>query len=117
MAWETWKTYGDVTRAFSSLAAIPDKIDDWMEPLERFVVLLYDRTSGQASVNQARKQLFTQMGRTIDGLPPTRAALIQHTKRAAYQAGHCWGQAMVAAPELPSPGEWGWKRKETGEYK
>ena len=71
------------------------------------MVLLYDRTSTQVLVNQARKELFTQKGRTIDGLPPTQAALIEHTKRAVYQAVHCWGQLMVAAPELPSPGDWG----------
>ena len=40
-------------------------IEDWMEVLERFVVLLYDRTSSQESVNQARTQLFTQKGRAI----------------------------------------------------
>ena len=55
----------------SLMAATPD---DGMEPLERFVVLLYDPTSSQESVNQARKQLFTQKGKTIDGLPPTQAA-------------------------------------------
>ena len=74
----------DVTTAFCALAA------------SRFVVLLFDCTT-----NQGRKQLFIQKVRAIDGLPPTQAALIQHTKRAAYQAGHCWGQMMVAAPELP----------------
>ena len=78
-----------------------------MKPLERFVILLYDRTSSLESVNQARKQLFTQKGRTIDGLPPTQTALTQHTKRAAYQAGHCWGQMIVATPELSSPDNWG----------
>ena len=115
-AWDTWKAFDNVTRAFCALATTPsaDAIDDWMEPLERFVVLMYDRTSSQESVNQARKELFTKKGRAIDGLPPMQAALIQHTKRAAYQAGHCWGQVIVAAPELPSPGDWGWKKEDTG---
>ncbi|KAF3849962.1 hypothetical protein F7725_019681 [Dissostichus mawsoni] len=45
--------------------------------------------------------------RTIEGLSPTQAALIQHTKRAAFQTGHCWGQMMFAAPELPSPDKTG----------
>ena len=46
-AWDTWMTFDDVTRAFCALANTPDAIDDWMEPLEQFVVLLYDRTSSQ----------------------------------------------------------------------
>ena len=33
-----------------------------------------------------------------------KAAIIEHTKRAIYQAGHCWGQMTVNAPVLPSPG-------------
>ena len=112
-AWGTWTTYGDVTPAFSALGAMPDPcaIDEWMKPLERFVVLLYDRTSTEENVNQARKQLFSKKGRAIDGLPPTQAALIQHTKRAAYQAGHCWAQMMTPAPRFPSPSEWGWNKK------
>jgi len=107
-------TFSDVTRTFCALATTPQFVSEWMELLERYVVLLYDRTSSQTLVNQARKDLFTLKGRAIDGLPPTKASLIEHTKRAAYQTGHCWGQAMVAAPELPSPGDWGWKRKERG---
>ncbi len=73
-----------------------------------------DRTSSQECVNEARKQLFAQKGRAIDGLPPTQAALVQHIKRAAYQAGHSWAQVMIAAPELPSPREWGWNKKAEG---
>ena len=84
---------------------MPDShaIDDWMQPLERFVVLLYDRTSTEEGVNKKRKQLFSKKGRGIDGLPPSQAALIHHAKRAAYQAGHCLVQLMIHAPELPSP--------------
>ena len=40
-----------------------------------------------------------------------QAALIEHTRRTAYQAGHCWEQMMIAAPELPPPGECGWTKK------
>ena len=98
-AWDTWMNLNDITSAFCALAATPDanSIGDWIKPLERCVILMYDRTSSQESVNQARKELFTQKSRAIDGLPPTLAAPVQHTKRAAYQAGHCWGQMIVAA--------------------
>ena len=111
-AWDTWKAYDDVTPALCSLATTPESVESFIKPLERFVILLYDRTSNLECVNQARKQLFTQKGRSIEGIPPTKAALIQHTKRATYQAGYCWGQVMIAAPVLPSPSDWGWTRKE-----
>ena len=88
-----------VTPAFCALAATPSpqSLEEWLEPLERFVVLLYDRTSSQECVNEARKQLFTQKGRAIKGLPPTQVALIQHIKKDAYQAGHCWAQMMICS--------------------
>ena len=115
-AWETWKSDDGVTASFGALSATPNSttIDECIAPLQRFVVLLYDRTSSQEHVNDARKQLFTQNCRTIDVLPPPRAALIQHAKRAAYQAGYCWGQMMIPAPELPSPSEWGWVQRDSG---
>ncbi|KAL9954824.1 hypothetical protein ACROYT_G042404 [Oculina patagonica] len=112
-ALEAWKSYPDVTSAFLALAHCPTEISDrCIEHLERFVVLLYDRTSSKTAVNDARKQLFTQKGRTLDAIPPTRAALVEHTKRAAYQAGYCWGQALFPSPVLPSPQEWGWTLEE-----
>ncbi len=66
--------FDEITTAFCDLAATPDisVINDWIEPLERFVILLYDRTSSQESVNQARKQLFTQKGRAIMDFPQQR---------------------------------------------
>ena len=119
-AWEPWKACDEVsdevTKAFCALAVTPtiSSVDDYMDALERFVVLLYDRTSCQEHVNMARKHLFTQSGRSIEAIPPTREALIQHIKRAAYQAGFCWGQMMICLPELPSPAEWGWVQGENG---
>ena len=49
----------------------PSIVDDSLDTLERFVALLYDRTSSHDHVNSARKQLFVQKGRAIDVLPPT----------------------------------------------
>lgn len=84
-----------------------------LEVLERFVVL-YDRASTEVKVNEAQKHLFSQKGRPMDGLPPTRAALVEHTKKAAYQSGHVWAQMFVAVPKLPSPSEWGWLQTTNG---
>ncbi|KAL8591566.1 hypothetical protein ACOMHN_055533 [Nucella lapillus] len=49
-------------------------------------------------------------------IPPTKAALEEHVKRAVYQGGHVWGQILLPAPELPPPTNWGWSRTGEGQY-
>lgn len=108
-ALEAWKFYPDLTDAFLALAHKPLEVSSrCVEHLERFVVLMYDRHSSKTSVNDARKQLFAQKGRALYAIPPTRATPVEHAKCAAYQAGYCWGQALVPSPVLPSPQDWGW---------
>ncbi len=51
---------------------------------------------------------FSQKGRAMDGLLPTQAAIVEHTRRAAYQADHIWAQMFVTIPNIPPPSEWGW---------
>ena len=83
--------------------------------IERYVVLLYCRTSDILSVNEARKYFFAHGDRQISNISPTKDALRQHVNRAAYQAGHIWGQAPTASPTVPSPGDWSWTgSKESG---
>ena len=77
-AWATWKNLDAVTEPFCSLGSTLKKIEPCFELIEQFIVLLYDRTTTHTYVNQAQK------GRTIDLIPPTQAALIQHVKRATY---------------------------------
>ena len=82
-----------------------------MVVLERFVVLLYDRTSNLTKVNEARQELFSKKSRDLECIPPTRAALEQHDRRAVLQGGHVWGQTLLPTQVLPSPSEWGWECK------
>ena len=84
-----------------------------MELLQRFVVLMYDRTSEATKLNDARRQLFTQKSRTLENIPPTQVALKQHIKRTCYQA-NCWNQALVLDPEMPEPSDWGWVKEPSG---
>ena len=108
-ALNTWNAFTDVTDAFTELSSHKPVIDGkLMASLERFVVLLYDRSSTNATVDTARKHMFVHKGRQFDNIPPTRAALDQHVLRTAYQAGCVWGQSLVPAPSLPSPQDWGW---------
>lgn len=108
-AWLTWSNFPDVTAALLKLTTPLDFIsDETMHLLERFVILLYDRTSEHISVNSVRQYFFTLKGWQISSIPPTHDALLQHVKRAAYQSGHVWSQTLVVEPALPCPSEWGW---------
>lgn len=112
-AWDTWAVYEDVTDAFLLLADAPSSIpDNTFDLLEKFVVLMYDRTCGLSKVNEARQHLFARRSRALENIPPTQAALKQHALRAAYQGGHVWGQVLQKKPTLPSPADWGWDRSD-----
>jgi len=39
--------------------------------------------------------------RSVDNIPPTKDALLQHVKHASYQAGHAWDQSLIADPGYP----------------
>ena len=79
--------------------------------MERLVILMYDKQIPDDSVNKTRQTLLTQKDKEIKKIPPTKDALRQHVLRAAYQAGHVWGQALLKALQVPSPKEFGWKRE------
>ena len=112
-AWNTVKVFTEVVDAFESLSKVPpseQQLKDQMPIIERFVVLMYDRTSSCESVDDARRGMFTQKGRSIELIPPTSAALFQHAKRAVFQAAYVWGQSLLRSPELPDPADWGWTK-------
>ena len=75
-------------------------------------VLLYKRSTHLVDINELRKVLFAQGNRQLENIPPSKAALTEHIKRALFQAGHIWGQVLNANPVLPSPAEFGWVKEE-----
>lgn len=109
-AWETWSSFPDITDVFLSLSMMPNDIDFLeVQHLEKFVTLLYQKSSSFASCNEARRDLFTG-GRSIENVPPTSDALLQHVKRSVYQAGFIWSQCLVPCPFYPNAELWGWTR-------
>jgi len=109
--WQAWQAYPEATDAFHALCSTPPDVPETViETLERFVVLMYDCTSELQDVDAARRYLFSKKSREIENIPPTAAAVLQHTKRAAFQAGHIWGQCLVPKPFVPSPDDWGWEK-------
>ena len=112
-AWETWKSFPEVTGALQELLAMPSEVSKGSRSLiERFVVLMYDRTSDCMEVNDARKHLFSQKSRTLENIPPTQAALKEHIKRTCFQA-NLWNQSLVLDPKIPEPSDWGWTKEST----
>ena len=111
VALETWNSLPEVTQTFSYMALNPYKHMDLdsqhFQILEHFTVLLYDKTSSLESVNEVRRVLFCQRNKTMENIPPTQDALIQHTKRAAYQTG-IWATSLLPQQNTPTPEGWGW---------
>ncbi|CAC5358832.1 unnamed protein product [Mytilus coruscus] len=104
-AWYTWNDFPEVSAAFRKMTDHSSTICrvSILPLLERYVVLLYHRTSESNSVNEARKVLFAHKGSSIESVPPTREALYQHAKRSVYQAGLILIQFLLLHPVLPSP--------------
>ena len=85
--WAIWTVLPDLTYALLKLSFAPSTIpEDVLSCIERFVILVYDRTSISNGIDNTRKNLFKKNS-YINMIPPTRAALVQHVKRATYQGG------------------------------
>ena len=89
-AWNTSISYNEIWETFAELSNHSDSISDTsMLAIEKFTVMLHNKRSKKASVNEARREMIGD-GRTVDKVPPTSEALFQHAKRAAYVVGHQW---------------------------
>ena len=47
---------------------------------------MYDKTTSILNVSNCQRTLFMKKSKTVDNMPITRNALIQHVKRVVYQA-------------------------------
>eukprot|EP00745_Piridium_sociabile_P012394 TRINITY_DN190_c0_g1_i6.p1 TRINITY_DN190_c0_g1~~TRINITY_DN190_c0_g1_i6.p1 ORF type:complete len:743 (+),score=169.21 TRINITY_DN190_c0_g1_i6:247-2475(+) len=110
-AWEAWNAYVEVTEAFNNFMNHPYMTVTvnckQFQLLERFTVIIYNKTSNLDSVNEARRELFSQKNRPMEKIPPTQEALLQHTLRAVYQAG-IWATSDQCEQKPPTPEGFGW---------
>ena len=87
-AWLTWEVCDKVSETFTKLSNCTTEVsEDDLQKLEKFVVVMYDRSSAATGVDEVRLNLFACKERSYDAIPPTSAALMEHAKCAAYQAG------------------------------
>ena len=113
-AWLAWRSCPSVIDAFLDLHVSLQPVNvssETLEGIERFLVVMHSRTCSAGGV---RKELFAHGSRTMEPNKPTKVALLQHVRRAAYQAGYVWSQALVPVPVLPSPALWGWLTSHSG---
>ena len=103
--------FPEVTEAFVILSSLDSVYDEDLLRLfnlvQRFVVLIYDRTCPLDDVNLCRKYLFTKKQRSIDGCPPTKDALMQYVKRAMLQS-HLWVTCCTKESVEVEWTDWGW---------
>ena len=107
------KGFPDAIRVFGDLFHHPfqriDENSDAFNVIQRFVILMYSRTSEFEKVNDARLDMFFKNTQDVQTIPPTSNALLQHTRRAIFQAG-VWSRCLEPQQNLPSPEEFGWKK-------
>ena len=90
------KSFPEVTSALPFLSQISDECKGL---LEMYMVVMYDRMCECFDVSEVRKLLFSKKGKSIVSITLTKSALIEHAYRVTYQAGHCWGQALILAAQ------------------
>ena len=111
-AWEAWKSFPDVTLAFlhfqnNDFAQFSVE-SNYFKLLERFCVVMYDKTSSQDySVIEARREMFCQKNRTMETIPPAQDDLIHDTRRAAYQSA-IWTTSDRVNQDILSPEGYVW---------
>ena len=77
--------------------------------LTRYVIVMYSRSSPHTDLSTARHALFIE-GRSIECLPPTEEALIQHCYRAILQA-FVWVHSTIPNPRQLDPASFGWVKQ------
>ena len=99
-AWDTWTAYDEPTDAFAVMMDPVQAVhfDVFMPVIQRFVVVMYDRTSSSETLDEARLHFFAQKEKQIEAIPPTEAALLQRTKSASKVP--CRAQLYILAAEI-----------------
>ena len=79
-SYEALKAYTEIETIFADIHAHPfpdlNENDSRFEKIERFVILMYSRTSIVTSVNEARMNMYFSKTQNIENIPPTKNALL-----------------------------------------
>ena len=96
-AWTAWNSIPALTDTMITLTEAPDSFtmeSVYMQCIERFTVVMYSKTCGSATVNDARHHLFSNGS-------GSQAALFEHVKRSLLQASFIRKQAIRILSATP----------------
>ena len=87
----TWSNF-DFSTLFKIMSKRPflHTVEIAFPQIESLDILMYDRTSSWMIINEARKDLFTQNGRSFKSIPLKKDALLHQFRRTVYQACYVW---------------------------
>ena len=71
-------------------------------------MILHHKVSTLLVVNEARRELFCKKNKSLENLLPTQDALLQHARRAVFQANI----SLQNIQDIPTPEDWGWRKQE-----
>ena len=111
-AWNAWLHCPEVTETMVTLMHQPEELtvdSVHMRRIERLTVQMYNKNCSCATVNEARQMLVTHNLRNLECIPPTKAALYQHVKRAVFVSVFIWHGALARDLRLPAPADYGWE--------
>ena len=75
-AYAKWSTQPELTATLCHLMDKPETpSSDYIAVIERFVISLNSVSCTLTDVSQARQQIFAQLSRTFEYLPPTKASV------------------------------------------
>ena len=106
-AWTSWQNTPGLTETLVALTNDPTLLtlnSLHMHRLERFVVIMYSKGCGVATVTSGKKAL--------ENMPPTQSALFEHIKRALLQASFIWNQSCSLNQQIPDFSNWGWRKED-----
>ena len=114
-AWLSYVKLGEVVELFIALGNAPSCISvENLNVLEEFLMYLYfGKDNTYTDIDEARRiSFFKSPDPKLNQTILSRGALLEHAKRAAYQAGWLWRECLTNVI-LPDPHLWGWKLDES----
>ena len=103
--WDLWQKFPEFTPAFTMLCQMnptTEDVNSVMPQLNKYAAYLFQTTRDFGDVDSLRRHTFIHKGKPFDALPPGSDALMLHTHRAAFRAGHVWGKVLVPMMNVPS---------------